>query len=497
MPQAPFSLSSGWTPRTWCAVVAAAALSACAPLHQGPSAPEMPVPNAWTSTSEANTDDAPKAQDVAWQHYFADPQLRDLIQKSLQNNRDLRLALLRVDEARAAYGIQRAELFPSVSVGAQSARSRVPGDLNASGQAVVGGQYQAFVGLNSWELDLWGRVRSLNEAALQNYLATEAAASAARLSLVSAVADAYLGLLELNERIALAQSTVESRQETYRIFRRRNEVGSISTLDLTQVESLLNHAKALAAQLQQARAAQVHALDLLVGEAVLPTLATDARLNDDAVFTPLRVGLPSELLTARPDLIAAEHRLTAAKANIAAARAAFFPRIALTGTYGSASAQLSDLFDGGSRAWTFAPRIALPIFTGGRLTSNLDLAQVRSDMAVASYELTIQQAFREVADALSSQVWLSEQVRIQQDTLRTLNEWARLAQLRYDNGAATYLEVLDAQRERLTAEQQLVQLRRAVLSSRVALYKALGGGTAVQEASLPAASTPPTSSSRR
>lgn len=477
--------------------VAAALLTACAPLPptSQQQAPSMAIPQSWPVDASHNLANENVAQVEAWHAYFKDPQLLGLIEKALQNNRDLRVAMLRVEQARATYGIQRADLLPSIGLGGQAARSRNPADLNASGQAVVAGRYEAFVGLNHWELDLWGRIRSLNEAALQEYFATEAAARAAQLSLVTAVAEAYLGLCELDERIALAQATLDTRKETYRIFRRRNEVGSISTLDLTQVESLLNQARSLTAQLQQARAAQVHALNQLIGE-TLPPVPTQAHAYqlDDSTFAPLPAGLPSDLLTARPDIIAAEHRLVGANANIDAARAAFLPSIALTGSWGSASAQLDGLFDAGSRAWTFSPSISLPIFTGGRLSANLDLSQVRSEMAVATYENTIQVAFREVADALSSQAWLAEQVDIQHQTLKTLKEWTRLAQLRYDHGAATYLEVLDAQRELLNAEQQLVQLRRAVLSSRVALFKALGGGTYAKEQTAYAPESAPTPS---
>lgn len=476
----------------WLWLAASAAfLAACAPAAKPPSSTAMPVPTSWQVPGAAAAVQGPAADAVAWQTYFADPQLLDLIEQALHNSRDLQVAALRVEEARAAYGIQRAQTWPAINAGGQAARSRVPGDLNLSGQPVVGGQYEASVGVSNWELDLWGRVRSLNQAALQEYLASDAAARGVRLALIAAVAQAYLDLRELDERMALAYASISTREETYRIFRRRNEVGSVSTLDLTQVESLLNQARSLAAQLQQARALQANALNLLVGAASAPAAQTDVRWREDSVFRPLRLGLPADLLSARPDIIAAEHRLTAAQANIEAARAAFFPRIALTTSVGTASAQLAGLFDGGSGAWTFAPSISLPIFDGGQRSANFDLAQVRSEIAVAQYEHTIQTAFREVADALASQVWLNEQVGLQRKSLATLTEWARLAQLRYDNGAATYLEVLDAQRELLNAEQQLVQLRKAVLSSHIALYKALGGGSSVEAELLPQAQAVP------
>lgn len=435
----------------------------------------MPVAAAWPELA-SDPLGAVDATALDWRSYMADPELVSLIGTALENNRDLRLALLRVQEARARYGIQSAEAFPGVGVGAQGARSRVPADLTPTGRAVTAGQYEVAVGVNNWELDLWGRVRSLREAALRQYLAEHAAARAARIVLVSEVANAYLALRELDERIALANESVAGREEALRIFRRRNEVGSASMLEVTQVETLLVQAQALGAQLQQARATQAHALELLAGKPLALAPRTDARWRDDAVFKPLRSGLPAMLLTVRPDIVAAEHRLAGAQADIAAARAAFFPQVTLTGSLGTASAELDGLFDAGSRAWTFAPAISLPIFDGGRRRASLDLAVVRSDMAVADYERTIQAAFRDVADALSTREWLGRQVDIQRQALAVQERRARLAQLRYDSGAAAYIEVLDAQRDLLSAQQQLVQVRRALLSSHVTLYAALGGG---------------------
>lgn len=457
--------------------VLALALAACAAVAPPDSLPVPPVAQDWPTDTQSRNAQGSVAAELHWRDYFAAPELVALIDTALQNNRDLRLALLRVEEARAVHGIQRAGQFPSIGAGAQGARSRLPGDLNASGRSMVGSDYEVFVGLSNWELDLWGRVRSLKEAALQEYLATEAAQRAARAALIAAVADAWLGLRELDERVALAQESLATREEAWRIFRRRNEVGAASTLELTQVETLLNHARALAARLQQARAAQAHALTLLLGAPAELAPVANTRLRDEDVFMPLRAGLPADLLTARPDILAAERRLAAARANVQAARAAFFPRVALTGSLGSASAQLDGLFASGSRAWTFVPTISLPIFDGGLRQANLDLAAVRSDMAVANYERTIQLAFREVADALSARQWLAQQVAIQRQSLDTQIQRARLAQLRYDHGAAAYLEVLDAQRDLLEAQQQWVQVRRSLLSSHIALYTALGGGS--------------------
>lgn len=425
----------------------------------------------------------------AWQAMVQDRTLQQLLEQASTHNHDLRLALLRAQEARAAYGIQRADRLPSIGLGSSHARARVPGDLNASRQSVVGSDHEVFVGFNSWELDLWGRVRQLSQAALQQYLASEVGAQAARQALLAQVARTYLALREADDRLALTRSTVQSRAETLRIFTRRHEVGATSKYALTQVQSLHHQALAIAVQLEQERAQLAHTLHLLTGADVaqLPPLERDAQ-----IFAPVPVGLPSSLLTARPDIIAAEHQLQASRAQVGAARAAFFPRIALTGSWGSGSAELSGLFESGSQAWTFMPSIALPIFDGGRRQANLDVAAVRQNAAVVAYERTIQTAFREVADALAMRQGMAEQVDIQQSNLQSLQERARLAQLRYDNGASPYLDVLDAQRELLSAAQQLVQARYALQSAHVSLYTALGGGTSLGTAAPAASATTPT-----
>ena len=318
-------------------------------------------------------------------------------------------------------------------------------------------------------------MRNLQDAALESYLSTAAASRAARIALVAQVANSYLILREFDERGALAQQTIASHQESVRIFTRRVEVGATSRLNLTQVQTLLTQAQELGAQLELQRAAQFNALTLLVGVPIeLPPAV--GQLDERTTLRALRPGLPSELLTARPDIVAAEHQLKAANANIGAARAAFFPRLALTSSLGTASAELGGLFAAGSHAWIFSPSISLPIFDGGRLRNNLSLAETRRDLAVANYEKTVQMAFRDVSDALSARFWLERQVLIARRALATQVERARLSQLRFEHGASPYLDVLDAQRDLLSAQQQLVQTRRALLSSGVGLYAALGGG---------------------
>ena len=461
-------------PRLTIAASSALALliAGCASLAPPYEVPALPIAAAYTSPAPPHGD---RAAAFGWRDYFADPQLQALIALALDHNRDLRTAVLRVDEARAAYGIVRAERFPAINAQAGVDRSRTPADLSFTGQPLIASQYQVGLGMASWEIDFWGRVRNLQDAALESYLSTAAASRAARIALVAQVANSYLILREFDERGALAQQTIASHQESVRIFTRRVEVGATSRLNLTQVQTLLTQAQELGAQLELQRAAQFNALTLLVGVPIeLPPAV--GQLDERTTLRALRPGLPSELLTARPDIVAAEHQLKAANANIGAARAAFFPRLALTSSLGTASAELGGLFAAGSHAWIFSPSISLPIFDGGRLRNNLSLAETRRDLAVANYEKTVQIAFRDVSDALSARFWLERQVLIARRALATQVERARLSQLRFEHGASPYLDVLDAQRDLLSAQQQLVQTRRALLTSGVGLYAALGGG---------------------
>jgi outer membrane protein, multidrug efflux system len=460
-------------------IVVAMGMSGCAPfLPRAPhyTAPPLPVAD---SFSTGGADGANVT--AAWRDYFADPRLRELITQALENNRDLRTAALRVEEIRAAYRIQRAALFPAAGIGANAILAGMPGNSSLTGKSSTLDYRQVGLNLAGWEIDFWGRLRNLKNAALENYLASEEAHRAATVILIAQVADAYLVLRELDERILLARQTIASREKSFHIFTRRFEVGSTSRLDLIQVETLLRQAQTLGTQLEQERAIQAHALTLLAGTPV-DLAVTQERFSDQGMLRELRAGMPSDLLLRRPDIIAAEHQLRAAHANIGAARAAFFPRVTLTGSAGTTSVELDGLFSApglfssGSGSWNFMPSISLPIFDGGRNRSNLNLAEVRRNIAVANYEKTVQAAFRDVSDAMSAQQWLTEQVRIQTATFAAQSERARLATLRYDNGAASFLEVLDAQREVLAGEQQLVQIRRALLSSRVRLYAALGGG---------------------
>lgn len=455
------------------ALALGASLAGCAPLPQN-GGKTLPAPASYPP--DAGSTAGLAADSVGWEDYYVEPRLRALISQALLHNTDLCTALLRVEEARAAYGITRAQQFPAIGLDAAGTVSRVPADLSLTGQPLVSRDYQVALQMNAWELDLWGRVRSLKASALQSWLATDDARRAVSLALIAQVADGYLQLRELDERLALARNTIASHEASYRIFQRRFEVGSIAQLDVIQVGTLLMQAQALAAQLEQARALQAHALIQLTG-ASAAQLPAAGPYDDSLVLASIGAGLPSSLMEARPDIAAAEHQLEAARFDVNAARAAFYPRISLTAGVGTASAALDGLFRSGSRAWTFAPAVALPLLDGGRNRAGLALADVRRELAVVNYDQTVQAAFREVSDALASRHWLAIQVDIVQATVTAQRRRAYLAKLRYDNGATAYFEVLDAQRDLLSAEQQLVQTRRAQLTSQVALYTALGGGS--------------------
>jgi NodT family efflux transporter outer membrane factor (OMF) lipoprotein len=389
----------------------------------------------------------------------------------------------RISEARAQYRIQAAALLPAVDGVAGGTRSHVPADLSVTGQAITANQFRSALSLG-WEIDFWGRLRNLRTAALERYLATEEARRGVETSLVAQVATTWLAAHEYNERIALAERTIASRAESYRIARRRFEVGSGSKLDMTQAETLLTQAQTSVQALQQARDEARNALTLLAGTTYDPG-PRSLHLADTEVDPPLPAGLPADLLFNRPDILAAEHELIAAHADIGAARANFFPNITLTGDFGTASAALDDLFGHGQRSWSFSPTVSLPLFDAGRNRAGLALTEARRDIAVATYEKVIQAAFRDVADALAQRKWLAGQIASTRRTLAALDERERLAQLRYASGRSAYLEVLEAERDRFETEQAVVQLRRAYLTSGVSLYAALGGGFPEQPATQP------------
>jgi outer membrane protein, multidrug efflux system len=455
-------------------IILAAMLGGCSlmPSYQRPSAP---VPTAWPDSVKLK---ATTAQDFGdWQHYFPDPRLQALIAAALENNRDMRIATARVAEARAQYGIQIADRFPNLNLTGTRNASLTPAGASVTGSAVQSQRYDVGVNLVSFELDFWGHVSSLNAFAKASYLATESAQRAFRLSLIADVANAYLSLLEMRERTQLTASTVSARAETKELVTRRREMGVSSELDFLQAEGAYQAALAELANLERQQAAAENLLNLLVGQSMaeIKNLPAGRTLAEQEISAGLIAGLPAEVLLRRPDVLAAEQKLIAANANIGAARAAFFPRISLTGSAGTASRSLSGLFDAGSGAWSFQPILSMPLFDAGRTSANVDVAEARKVIAVAEYEKSIQQAFREVADLLNASDKLAEQLAAQTANSKVQNQRLRLVEARYQAGIANHLEVLDAQRDAFAAEQGTTQVRRTWLSAATQLYKALAG----------------------
>ncbi|MBC7707103.1 MAG: efflux transporter outer membrane subunit [Rhodoferax sp.] len=434
---------------------------------------ERPVAPVAASFPEGGAASAEAAANITWQRFFADARLKQLIGLALANNRDLRVAILNIEQARAQYQIRRADILPTVSAAVTG--SRTPGANDASTSV-----YSAGFGVSAFELDFFGRVRSLSNAALAQFLATEEARKATHISLIASVANAYLATLADAELLALTQKTLEARLESMRLIQLRYDNGVVSKLDLQQGLSLVDQARVTLAQQQRQRAQDFNLLTLLVGQPLPANLAPGLALAVTSLGE-LPAGLPSDLLVNRPDIRSAEQQLIAANANIGAARANFFPRISLTGSAGSASGELSGLFKGGSFGWTFAPQAVLPIFDYGRNVANLGAARAGRDIAVAQYERTIQGAFREVSDALAGQATFGEQLRAQRAVAAAEQERFNLSDLRYRSGTASYLGLLDAQRSLFNAQQGAVQANLQRLQNQVTLYRVLGGGwTTVQ-----------------
>lgn len=437
--------------------------------------PAAPVPAAWPDSVKLKLSTGITITD--WRDYFPDPRLQALIAAALENNRDLRIATARIAEARAQYGIQQADRLPNVNLGASRNASLTPATASVTGTALQTQRYDVAVSLVSFELDFWGRVGSLNTAARSSFLATEAAQRAFRLSLIADVANAYLSLLELRERTRLAAATAKGRAEARDMQVRRRELGVSGELEFLQAEGAYQAVLAERANLERQTAAAENLLDLLLGQAVagMKDLPPGRDLAGQGITPDLIAGLPAEVLLQRPDVLAAEHRLVAANANIGAARAAFLPRITLTGSGGTASRTLAGLFDAGSGAWNFQPSLSMPLFDAGRTSANVDIAEARKVIAVAEYERTIQQAFREVADLLNARDKIAEQLAAQAINAQVQNQRLLLVEARYQAGIANQLEVLDAQREAFAAEQGATQVRRAWLTVATQLYKALAG----------------------
>ncbi|MDD3180952.1 MAG: efflux transporter outer membrane subunit [Opitutaceae bacterium] len=453
------------------------------------SRPAAPVPAGWPS-GEAYKDapaatDAPEAQNLGWKEFFADGKLQQVIGTALTNNRDLRLAALNVELARALYGIQRAELLPAVNAVGGGLRKRVPADLSSSGTRSITEQYSADLGIASWEIDFFGRLRSLKDRALEEYLATEQVQRSTQILLVASVANAYLTLAADRENLALAESTLATQQGSYDLIKRRHALGLVTDLDLYRAQAQVDTARGNLARYQQLAAQDENALNLLLGT---PARSELLPRELSGVIPPKEIssGLSSEVLLRRPDVLQAESLLRSANANIGVARATFFPRISLTAALGTASKDLSNLFNRGQGTWNFTPQIAMPIFDA-RIWSAHKAAKVQREMVVAQYEKTIQSAFKEVADTLAARGTVGQQLSAQQSLVTALAETYRLSTSRYNKGIDSYLSVLDAQRSLYAAQQGLVSLRLAKLANDVRLYAVLGGGwqTQHEQSSIP------------
>ena len=453
-------------------LTAAVILAGCSmiPTYERPVAPvATSFPTYGTSAGPAQAANAAPAASVAWQDFFSDARLKRLIELSLANNRDLRVAVLNIEKTRAQYQIRRADQFPGV--GGVFSGSRVPNSPSV---------YNVGLAVTAYELDFFGRVSSLKEAALNQYLATEEGRKTAQISLISSVANTYLSILADEELLELTRQTLLTRQESMKLSKLRLDNGVASELDYRQAESLTEAARVAYAQQQRQRALDENALTLLVGQSVAGELPTAVGqflpLAQAQPMADVPAGLPSDLLINRPDIRQAEQLLLSANANIGAARAAFFPRISLTVGAGSASSHLSGLLKNGSWGWTLAPQLVLPIFDAGRNQAGLESSRADRDIAIAQYEKAIQTGFREVADALASRSTLADQLVSQQRQADAEAARFKLSDLRYQNGIASYLDLLDAQRSLFSAQQAVLQTRLAQLQSQVTLYKTLGGG---------------------
>jgi len=453
-------------------------LAGCGTLAPRYNRPAAPVPAEWPQGEAYKNIKAisgvPTIKELSLLEFLTDKRLQKIIEMSLNNNLDLRLAALNVEKARALYGVQHAKLFPSINAVGSGSKQRVPADLSPSGNSMTEEQYSVSLGIASWEIDFFGRIRSLKEKALEEYLATEEARRSAQIVLMSEVARAYFTLAADMENLKLARSTLETRQHTYELIRRQYEVGLANELDLRRAQTQVDAARGDVARYTQLVAQDQNALNLLAG-APLPADSLPPDLASVSPPKDISPGLSSEVLLGRPDIIAAEHQLKAAYAYIGAARAALFPRISLTTAIGTASNELSGLFSSGSGTWNFAPRIVLPIFDA-RTWAAYRVSKAQREIALTQYRKAIQTAFKEVADALAVKGAVDEQLSAQESLVNAAAETYRLSMARYTKGIDSYLSVLDAQQSLFAAQQGLIMLRLAKFANRLRLYAVLGGG---------------------
>lgn len=473
---------------------AIALLAGCANLAPHYEEPTLPVPAMLDNTATlAGSTTASDVASVNWQDFLQDSRLREVVALALQNNRDLRVATLSIEKARAQYGVSRADLFPGISATGAGNRTQSAQDLTTAGRSQLSSQYSAQLGFSSYEIDLFGRVRNLNDAALQEFFRTAENRRSVQLSLIAELANAWLTLDADSRRLQLAKETLRTRQASFELTQRSHALGATSGLTLAQNQTTVDTARVDVAAFSSQVARDRNAINLLAGTTVpatllpegaetIPISAMDAIPTKPAppviaaALLAVPAGLPSSVLQNRPDVQAAEYTLRGAYASIGAARAAFFPSITLTASAGTASSMLSGLFESGNGTWSFIPQIRLPIFDAGRNRANLQVAQVTRDTALAQYEKSVQNAFREVADALADRSTLSDRLAAQQSLLDATQRVLTLSEARYKLGADSYLPVLDAQRSLYSAQQTLIGLVLAEQSNRITLYKVLGGG---------------------
>lgn len=459
---------------TACALAGLLLLGGCsfAPTHERP---EAPLPATYPQVNAANA--PPVALAVPqWQDFVQSAALRGLVQQALTHNRDLRQTLLDVEAVRTQYRIQRADRLPSLNVHGSGTRQRTPADLSQSGNAMVQSNYQVGLGLAAFEIDLFGRVSNLSEAALQQYLTTESAAQATRITLATEVMRSWLLRNSAHQRSELATQTLTSRVAALQLIEQRRSGGVASGVDLQEARGLTAQARAQQERTDREFRQASNGLALLVGANDASGLAAPEPFGTPVLVSTVSAGLPAELLARRPDILAAEQRLRARHADIGAARAAFFPRISLTGAFGTSSSELSGLFESGSRSWSFMPQISLPIFDGGRIAANLDLATLRHDSAVLAYEQAVQTAFRETADALAATETLEREQAARGELAQSSTESLRLSELRYRQGVDSSLRYLDAQRRNFADRSSLIEITTERQLAASALFKALGGG---------------------
>ncbi|HIJ97345.1 MAG TPA: efflux transporter outer membrane subunit [Desulfuromonadales bacterium] len=462
--------------------ITGACLAGCSTMAPIYNRPDAPVSAAWPTgpayqNSGADKSSDKRVADIPWREFFVDKQLGALIELALKNNRDLKVATLNIERSRAQFQIRRSDLFPKVDAAAAAGYQRIPETLSTTGKAMTVEQYNVGLGVSSYELDLFGRVRSLKDQALEQYLATEQAQRSVQISLVSQVAFAYLNLAADRERLQLAHETLNNQQESYKLVKSRFDAGGATALALSQAQTAVDAARVDIARYTTLVAQDENALNLVVGSAIPTDLLPSGLVETLTALKEIAPGLPSAVLLSRPDIIQAEGLLKGANANIGAARAAFFPRITLVTSIGLGSDDLAALFKPGALAWKVAPQITLPIFSGGANQANLKVSEVDRAIAVAQYEKAIQTAFREVADALAQRGTIYDQVTAQQSLTDATTVSYRLSQARFDKGVDSYLTVLDSQRSLYVAQQNLISVRLIRQINLVTLYKVLGGGS--------------------